>query len=199
MSTKKSFNQDRAFPYILTIAGLLGLLASFILTVDKIKILKNPNYIPDCNINPIFSCGSVMNAAQSEVFGIPNTLFGIIAFSVILTVGVSMLFGATFKTWFWRLFNLGVLCGLAGVVYLFYQGIYQINAICPYCALTWVVVIALFLYVTLWNLRQGFLPTPKKLKGTVAFLQTNHLGVLLLVYVGIVALLLNHFWYYFGG
>ncbi|HSS23325.1 MAG TPA: vitamin K epoxide reductase family protein, partial [Mycobacterium sp.] len=38
------------------IAGVIGLFASMTLTVEKIKILLNPSYVPSCNINPIVSC-----------------------------------------------------------------------------------------------------------------------------------------------
>jgi uncharacterized membrane protein len=189
---------EKNFPSILITSGVLGLVASFVLTVDKLHVLKDPNYSPSCNINPLFSCGTIMKTAQAEVFGIPNTLFGIIAFTVILTVGVSMLFGAKFKPVFWKLFQLGALAGLGGVVYLFYQGIYRINAICPWCALTWAVVIALNLYLLVYNLRVGNLKTPKRFKKLFEFLQVNHSGVLVLIYLAIIGLLLNRFWYFFG-
>jgi uncharacterized membrane protein len=35
------------------IAGVIGLIASMTLTVEKIEILRNPSYVPSCNINPI--------------------------------------------------------------------------------------------------------------------------------------------------
>lgn len=190
---------EKAYPYILLVCGMLGLLASFVLTYDKFMILKDPNFVPDCNINPIFSCGSVMSKPQAEIFGMPNTLFGIIAFSVIVTIAASMFFGAKFKPLFWKLFLGGTLAGLAGVIYLFFQGIYRINAICPYCALTWVVVIALVIYTFVWNVKQGYLNVPKSLKRPTALIVQNHLGVLVAVYVLVVALVLQHFWWYFGG
>lgn len=102
---------EKAFPYLVIVLGALGLLAAFVLTVDKIKLLKDPTFIPDCNINPIFSCGSVMKTQQAEIFGMPNTLVGIIAFSMILAIGFTMLFGARMKPWFWRLFTLGAAGG----------------------------------------------------------------------------------------
>ncbi len=189
---------EKAYPYILLITGALGLFAAFILTVDKIKLLKDPSFVPDCNINPIFSCGSVMKTQQAEIFGIPNTLAGIVAFSMIVAIAITLLFGAQMKAWFWRLFTLGAAAGVAGVVYLFYQGIYRINAICPYCALTWVVVIALFVYTLAWSIRQGYIVFPKRLKSASTFIATNHTGIILMAYILIVVLILNHFWYYFG-
>lgn len=180
------------------VLGLLGLFAAFMLTVDKIKILKDPTYIPDCNINPIFSCGSVMSTQQAEIFGIPNTLVGIVTFSMIVAIAITMLFGARMKAWFWRLFVLGAAGGLGGVIYLFFQGVYRINAICPYCALTWVVVIALFVYSLAWSIRQGFVVFPKRVKSVGSFIASNHTGIILMTYLLIVVLILNHFWYYFG-
>ena len=42
------------------IAGVVGLAAALTLTIEKIEILINPDYVPSCSINPVLSCGSVM-------------------------------------------------------------------------------------------------------------------------------------------
>lgn len=194
----KKLTVQRSFPFIVILTGFLGLVASFMLTVDKIKVLKDPNFIPECNLNPIFSCSSVMSQPQAEIFGIPNTLFGVIAFSAIITIGAAMLFGAKYNKRFWQLFQLGALAGLGGVIYLFFQGMYRIGAVCPWCALTWVSVIALNLYLLVWNITNGHINAPAKLKSFSKFLQTNHLGILVSIYLLIVVLILNRFWYYFG-
>ncbi|NCZ72390.1 MAG: hypothetical protein EBY10_02755 [Actinobacteria bacterium] len=44
----------------LLIAGLTGFLASFILTIDKFKVLKDAGFTPSCNINASINCKSVM-------------------------------------------------------------------------------------------------------------------------------------------
>lgn len=199
--TKKPTKKDlftKVFPLILIITGFLGLLASFMLTVDKIHVLKDPNYTPACDINPIFSCGSVMSQPQAEIAGIPNTLVGVIAFPVIIAIGAAMYFGARYNKYFWRLFQLGALGGLAGAGYLFFQGVYRIGVVCPWCALTWVTVLALNLYLLVWNWRYGFIPVPKRLTKVNEFLQANHLGVLISIYLLIIVLILKRFWYFFG-
>ncbi len=66
------------------IAGVIGLAAAFTLTVEKIEILINPAYVPSCSINPVLSCGSVMITPQASVFGFPNPLIGIVAFTVVV-------------------------------------------------------------------------------------------------------------------
>ncbi|PJE19839.1 MAG: hypothetical protein CK431_30220, partial [Mycobacterium sp.] len=59
------------------IGGVIGLLSSITLTVEKIELLRNPSYVPTCNINPIVSCGSVMVTKQASLLGFPNPLLGI--------------------------------------------------------------------------------------------------------------------------
>ncbi len=70
------------------IAGVVGLAAALTLTVEKIEILINPDYVPSCSINPVLSCGSVMVTPQASAFGFPNPLIGIVAFTIVLVTGV---------------------------------------------------------------------------------------------------------------
>lgn len=184
-------------PFIYTIGGAIGLIASFILTLDKFKLLENPNYIPDCNINPILSCGSVMKTWEASVLGFPNSFLGMAGFAALLTIGVMMLAGAQkLPRWFWLGLQLGSLLGVALIHWLFFESVYRINALCPYCMVVWAVTIPVFWYTTLYNLRTGVVATPARLKGLVAFLQRHHGDVLLLWFLVIAGFILNHFWYY---
>ena len=70
------------------IAGVVGLTAAVTLTVEKIELLINPAYVPSCSINPVLSCGSVMVTPQASAFGFPNSLIGIVAFTVVVVTGV---------------------------------------------------------------------------------------------------------------
>ena len=69
-------------------AGPNGLAAAITLTIEKIEILINPDYVPSCSINPVLSCGSVMITPQAEAFGFPNPLIGIVSFTVVMVTGV---------------------------------------------------------------------------------------------------------------
>lgn len=187
---------ERSLAYILAAGGIIGLLASFILSVEKFELLKDPSFQPSCNINPILSCGSVMITPQAEASGFPNAFLGIIGFSAVATVGFALLAGARFKRWFW----IGLLVGMAVAVgfvhWLIFQTIYRIEALCPYCMVVWVVTIPIFWYVLLHTLRQGYLSVPKQLNGAVAFAQRHHADILLVWFLAIIGLILNHFWYY---
>lgn len=185
-----------AIGYILIVCGILGLLAASVLMLEKIALLKDPSYDPSCNLNPIISCGSVMKTDQASAFGISNSIIGIIGFSVVTTIGFAVIAGAQFKKWFWRGLQLGSLFGVAFSMWLFYQGVYIIGAVCPYCALIWVVSIALFWYLLLYNLRAGNIPTPARFKKAAAFAQNHHGNILTVFYAVLVVIILTHFWYY---
>lgn len=62
----------RTTGFLLIITGVLGLLASAMLTIDKIRILEDPNYVPGCSLDPTISCGSVMQSWQGSLFGFPT-------------------------------------------------------------------------------------------------------------------------------
>ena len=68
---------DRTTAWILVVGGVLGLIAAFELTVEKVRVLADPTYIPACDLNPVLSCGSVIITPQAEVFGFPNPVLGL--------------------------------------------------------------------------------------------------------------------------
>ncbi|MFJ2770742.1 vitamin K epoxide reductase family protein [Streptomyces sp. NPDC087300] len=152
---------------LMLLAGVLGTVASAELTRDRIASLADPAFAPGCNINTVLSCGDVMEAWQSNVFGIPNTLFGIAGFAALAAFGLALLSGARFPRWLWMLLQAGVTAAFGFVVWLITQCLYVIGALCPWCMLVWAVVLPLFWYVTLHSLRSGVLPAPRRLTATV--------------------------------
>jgi uncharacterized membrane protein len=189
---------ERFLPWLLIIGGTIGLIAAFMIMFEKLALLDNPSYQLACDINPIISCGSVMQSDQANAFGFPNPFIGLVAFPILITIGAAMKAGAAFKRWFWIGLQLGVVFGLGFVLWLFYQTVYNINALCPYCMVVWAVVIPIFWYVTLYNLRNSHVRLPQSLSSLISFLQRHHLDVLLLTYVIMATLIIKHFWYYFG-
>lgn len=195
-SRRYSLTLQQTLPYILIIAGLIGLAASFALTYDKIQVLKNPGYDPACNINPIFSCGSVMKTEQASLLGVPNTVFGLIAFTALATLGLMLSTGAKLQKRLWIAAQLAATAGLIFMHYLFFQGVYRINAICPWCFVVWMITIPVFWYITLYNLREGHIKLPKSLRPLGPMLQANHGNILVIWYLVIFGILLTHFWYF---
>ncbi|MFB6395062.1 vitamin K epoxide reductase family protein [Polymorphospora sp. 2-325] len=158
---------DRIIGWTLTIGGLVGALAAFVLTVEKIALLQDPAYTPTCSINPILSCGSIMTTGQAEVFGFPNPLIGLATFPVVAATGAAMLAGTRLPRWWWLALQAGATFGVGFVHWLFFQSLYRIGALCPYCMVVWVAMIVLFTYTTLHNLDRGHLPAPRRLTDTL--------------------------------
>ncbi len=188
----------RTLAWLYTIAGTVGFAAAFTLLVEKIELLKDPTYVPSCSINPILSCGSVMQTDQAEAFGFPNPILGVAGFAVIVTVGMALLSGATFRRWFWWGLQAGVTFAVVFVHWLIFQSLYRIDALCPYCMVVWVVTIPLFWYTTLHNLRVASADragTSHVVTRTI----TEYHGVILTVwYLAIAALIARRFWDYWS-
>lgn len=183
-------------PLLLVILGIIGLIASFALTLEKFALLENPNYIPSCSLNPVVSCGSIIDSQQSSAFGFANSLLGIAGFSVVVTIGVAGMAGARFKRWFWLGLQTGSLLATAFVHWLIFQSLYRIGALCPYCMVVWAVTIPIFWYVLLFNLQAGHIRPPAAMQKTLNWLQANHLAVLSAWFLAVVSLILVRFWYY---
>lgn len=198
MSTKRETNLARTLPWILIICGVIGLLCSFTLTVEKMDVLRNPNYHPICDLNPILSCGSVMSSKQAEAFGFDNTFMGLAAFAVLVTVGACLLAGAQLKRWFWQGLQAGATAGLLFVHWLIFNSLYRIHSLCPFCMVVWVVTITTFIYVTLYNIQHRHIKIKEKLMPAYEFARHHHIDILLFWLLLIAALILKQFWYYYG-
>jgi uncharacterized membrane protein len=196
--SKQDLTISKLLPYLLIVTSLVGLIAAFALTYDKIQVLADSNYKPNCNINPILSCGSVMKTEQASLLGVPNTVFGLIAFSMLLTFGVLLAGGAKVKRWVWIGAQIAATAGVVFMHYLFFQGVYRINAICPWCFAVWMITIPTFWYITLYNVQQGNIQVPRRLKKVSKFVLSHHGDVLVLWYLIIFGILIQHFWYYWS-
>ncbi|MFE2412035.1 vitamin K epoxide reductase family protein [Kitasatospora sp. NPDC059408] len=194
----RTYGAGRPFAWLLLIGGAVGLFASAVLTLDKLRLLKDPSYVPSCNINPIISCGSIMRSAQAEAFGFPNSLLGLAGFAVVAAIGAGLLAGAAYRRWFWLGLQAGTLFGIGFATWLMYQALYRIGALCPYCMVVWAAMIPLFWYTTLHNLRSGVIPVGRGLRPVVREAARYHWVVPVLWYAVIALLVLNRFWYYWS-
>ena len=129
------------------IAGVVGLAAALTLTVEKIEILINPDYVPSCSINPVLSCGSVMVTPQASAFGFPNPLIGIVSFTVVVVTGVLALAKVRLPRWYWAGWPPARCSASVFIHWLIFQSLYRIGALCPYCMVVWAVTIPLLVVV----------------------------------------------------
>lgn len=151
---------QKSYSYILMVGSIIGLLASFLLTLDTIKLIENPATDLPCNLNPFVSCTSAATSWQGEVFGFPNSLLGMMAFSMLFAVGVMLFSGGRARKPLWLLVNLGTLAAMIFVLWFFYQSIFNIGSLCIYCMVVWAVTWPIFLYTTIWNFKENHFILP---------------------------------------
>ncbi|SDG07380.1 Uncharacterized membrane protein [Blastococcus aurantiacus] len=180
------------------LGGLTGLVASFVLAVEKYALLADPSYVPTCSLNPILSCGSVMASQQAEAFGFPNPLLGVVGFSVVAATGAALLAGARLAGWYWAGLQVGATAAVVFVHWLIYSSLYRIEALCPYCMVVWAVTIPAFWYVTLHNLTAVAPRMPARVRAVASAATGAHGVVLTAWFLLIVAAVLERFWLYWS-
>ncbi|MGV3113961.1 vitamin K epoxide reductase family protein [Corynebacterium freneyi] len=135
--------------WLYVIGGLIGLVSSTTLTVEKMELAENSSYVPSCTFGESFTCSSVMTSPQAAAFGIPNPLLGIAGFAVVMAIGVIMLVGAALPRWFRATFVTGLGLATAFCLWLAWQAVYDIHALCIYCMIVWAVTITMFWFALL--------------------------------------------------
>ena len=189
---------EKALRIILIVGGIIGIVASLMITIEKFDLLKNPSASFICDLNPVLSCGSVMESKQANAFGFMNTYIGLLGFPVVVTIGAAMLAGARFKRWFWLAMIIGLGLGVVFAYWLLFESIYSINALCPYCLSVDVALTTIFLYSLLYVIDEGHIRLKGVAHGIADFARRHHLDILLGWFLVIIVIILNHFWYYYG-
>ncbi|OYO24289.1 Vitamin K epoxide reductase [Enemella dayhoffiae] len=183
--------RGRTSGILLAVLGGIAWVAAFVLILEKLQTLRDPNYQPSCSINPVLSCGSIMASDQAEVFGFPNPLIGVAGFAVVITLGVVLAAGVALPRWIWLGLQAGVTFGLGFVCWLVFQSLYRIGALCPYCMVVWAAMIPMFWLVTADNLVKGRIPAGAGVRRVVGMLG----GIPVVAgYVAIALLILVRFW-----
>lgn len=189
--------QERSLAIGLLVGGLIGLVASAVLLIERIRLAEDSDYVPTCSINPVLSCGNVMESAQAALLGFPNPIIGVAAFPVVVTTGAALLAGGRLARWYWVGLQAGVTAAFALVWWLVFQSLYRIGALCPYCMVVWAVVIPLFWYVTARNVAAGALGTDPG--GRLADALRDWRGPLVFgTFLVVVLLILERFWSYWS-
>ncbi|MCW5952990.1 MAG: vitamin K epoxide reductase family protein [Propionibacteriaceae bacterium] len=142
------------FSYML-MSSLISLIASLVLSIDAIELARNPNVALGCNINEVISCGKVGITWQANLFGWPNAFLGLIAEPVVITIAVASLGKVKFPRWFMFSAQVVYTIGLAFAYWLFYQSMFHINALCPWCLLVTLSTTLVFTSLTHVNIRDN--------------------------------------------
>jgi uncharacterized membrane protein len=194
----KNWTLTGTLPWLMLIGGIVAMVASIALSIEVFDRLKDPHFVPVCNLNPILSCTSVADSNQAHLFGFPNYFIGIAGYAAVAAIGAAWLAGAKFARWFWRLTEVGLVFATAFITWLQFETLYRIGALCIFCMVIWACTIPIFWYTTLYNLQAGHIPTATNLRRLLAFLRRHHADILILWFLIIIALILKRFWYYWS-
>lgn len=141
--------KQKPFALYMLIAAMLGWIASVALILERIQLYLDPNHVASCDVNRFISCSSVMKSDQASLFGFPNPFFGIVAFTIVITLAVVLLNVKTqLSTFVWAGLQIGITLGLGLVGFFFYTSVFVLNTLCPYCMLAWLSTIMLFFSIT---------------------------------------------------
>jgi uncharacterized membrane protein len=149
-------------------SGVLGLIASFVLSIEAWHLAANPNAVFSCDINQVLSCGAVARTWQAHLLGFPNAFLGIFFESVVLTISIAMLAGVRFPRWMMLGAEALYTIGLFFALWLFSQSYLVIHALCPWCLLITFTTTLVWAGLTRINVRDGNIPAPAGARRFVA-------------------------------
>ncbi|MEJ4099572.1 vitamin K epoxide reductase family protein [Corynebacterium mastitidis] len=184
---------SQGWGWLYVVGGVLGIVLSGIIMVEKMKLAEDPTYTTTCDLSSVVSCGNVMRSIQAAAFGIPNPIIGLVGFGMVALIGAAVAAGGRFAGWFWFGAQAGMTFAVLFVHWLFFQAVYVIGALCPYCMGVWALSIVLFVYVTAFNLRTyggsgaAWVHGLDRWKGAISLLWIAAIGVAIVV----------RFWSYF--
>ena len=184
----KRIRDNRWIFLSMLIGALLSLIAAFVLSVEAIELIKNPNASLSCSVNVVLNCATVANHPSATLLGFPNSFLGLMAEPVVITVAIAGLMGIAFPRRFMFLAQIGYSLGFAFAVYLFFVSMFVIQALCPWCLLVTVSTTFVLFSVTRYNIRENNLYLPKKLQKTAKnFIDKDYdkllLGVLIVAMI----------------
>ncbi len=190
----ETVNKYRQTAWVLVLLAPVGLFGSIELLIQKINLLANPDYVLNCDINPVLSCGSVITTDQASAFGFPNPILGVIGFTAVITFGVFLLVNFEPPRWMWLAMQVGTTAAMGFVIWLFVQSLYVIGALCPWCMVVWAVTIPIFWQVTFSNLEnQNFGNKPGALSWLIP-LKSILVAATYLILIGLIYIRWADFW-----
>lgn len=128
---------------IMAIIALVGLFCSVQLLNSELKLLGDPNATLACDVNPLIACSEALLTPQSHLFfGMPNSVMGIVAFSLVLALAAVLIFKGSLPRIVRLLLVVGAAIGLIYVGYFLFLSVSYFGKLCPYCMGVWAATLA---------------------------------------------------------
>ena len=129
----KDLKRQNLAAFIMLIGSALGLLASFMLSIEALILAKNSHAVLSCDLNSVLSCSTVANHWSATILGFPNSFIGVMTLPVMVTIAVALLAGAKFPKWFMQAAQAGAVAGMVFAAWMFYMSYIEIGVLCPWC------------------------------------------------------------------
>lgn len=148
----------------MTLSGLVGLLAAFVLSIEAWQLAGDSSKTFGCDVNSVISCSTVALTPQAMVLGFPNAFLGIFFEAVVLAISVALFTGTRFPRWYMLSTELLYTIALGFAYWLFFQSYFVIGALCPWCLLITATTTLVWWGLTRINMMEGHLPSPHVLR-----------------------------------
>lgn len=153
--TKSDIRSDRWIFGVMLAFGVIGLIASFVLAVEEFHLLKDPDSILSCSFNLVLNCAGVMKTWQASVFGFPNMFIGLMGFPLVILTALLGLSQVRLPRWTLVGTEIGLLIFTLFAYWLFFNSVYVIQILCPWCLLVTFSMTMLSATITHYNLREN--------------------------------------------
>lgn len=169
---------------IMLVFGVTGLIASFVLSVEEIYLLKNPDAVLSCSFNLVLNCAAVMQTWQATAFGFPNMLIGLMGFPIVIIIALLGLSRVAFPRWFAMGMELGILFWTGFAYWLFFNSVYVVQVLCPWCLIVTFSMTMLLAASTYYTVRKNtFQVSESTLKPIRAFLDKGYYQLVIACWV----------------
>lgn len=176
---------------VLLFASSLALLAAFQLSLDKLHLLENPEAGLSCSINAVLNCASVMKTPQASLLGFPNSFLGLMVYPVLIFVAIALLSGVKLNRFVLRLLFAGALSAALFAWWLYFDSVYVIEILCPWCLLTTTTTTIIFAAITRLSILEGIFGFSKaRQKQLISLIKNQYDVVLTLSFLIVLALLI---------
>lgn len=151
----------RGLATALAALSLVGTVASAMLLKTELAYTANPGIEPSCNINALVGCTSSMSSSQGHLFGVPNSVLGVIGYGALTLVMLVALLRGRLPRWMWVGVSAGATLAMIWIVWFLYLSVTVFHTLCPYCMVIWAVTIPVFLLAIahtlyLYDIRSSF-------------------------------------------
>ena len=192
MLTKEHRNKNYTYYVfgIMLVGAIAALIAAFVLSLDKLRVLEDPNAVLSCSVNVVLNCSTVMQTWQSHLFGFPNMYLGLIFFPVMITVAVLGLSRVQLLRWFLIAANIGFLLALLFSYWLFFNSVYAIQVLCPWCLVVTTAMTVVFSTMLHYNLKENTFKFAKKHNDRIQrFLEVGYHQMIVLSWLALMVVL----------